>query len=120
MQREQIEMPISHSSHERGIFAYFKSCCPRLLISLHLSADIIPFGTLTSLAHSQLLRAIKNEVCLDNPKGLRELRTSVGLINKFILLHETKPSRLKGMAVLSKTWKPIQRVEENDTGISYK
>lgn len=41
VQREQTIMPVTQSSAERGIFAYFQMCCLRFLlsISLNLGAD---------------------------------------------------------------------------------
>lgn len=48
----QIEMPISQSAPERGLFAYFKSCYLRvwLLISpASRGPEILPFRTLTGL-----------------------------------------------------------------------
>lgn len=104
-QRKQTETPISLSSPERDIFAYFKSCNLRFHLPISLKPrvdwDSPNQGTdrsWSTLNYWELLKV--KEPAWQSQRSEREPRAQTGLNSKIHFLHNTTTSKLGEVVVL--------------------
>ena len=104
-QRKQTETPISLSSPERDIFAYFKSCNLRFRLPISLKPlvdwDSPNQGTdrsWSTLNYWELLKV--KEPAWRSQRFEREPRAQTGLNSKIHFLHNTTTSKLGEVVVL--------------------